>query len=533
MKSWLNIFSKTVLTVTLLITLLMQVSCSWVGVRTPAAKKPAPSVTAEDVFSIEASKTTAKQDLKQPMLTILQANSQRISYVSQLSKDLPEGTAFKIEFDVVDDKYTVRIHHTKNAFKDEAATLELGQFLQKLTHNINLEHELSIFEMYYNAREGDPIALDNFLKMKVSNETYPSFPFIEYSESEIQRRTEAAKGLRDELKVSIKDLKEERAVLAKKRKALMDKLDKAPDAKQFRALVAKNDRIGAADLLEKYLPFEEMAPFEKRYWETQLDIMRNPVPLDQRVLIYRGIDEDFLHIAWEGNKEMDKTEALRESKAFVMSSVLVKNQGSWNRRLRSLEAMNEKFIATIHNSSEFSQSARISTMFIKHSEEPKGSPFLSFTPSYSVAQSFGSTRSMTALIDPRSLNFNYYSTFTGEAEFLQPLVTFPDEVVAIWNQDYHSEIDRAAFFKERLKLRISDEYGANKADAIIKRIEKNSADYFENVLKINDHKKAKVTGGTMAAFYKKFAKTGDFKPAMTPQGNLTCKDLLKIFWTVP
>lgn len=528
MKTSWTIFSRTVLTVTLL----LQFSCSWMGVRTPAAKKPVPVISADEVFSIEAGKTTGKNDLKQPVLTILGTNSQRISYVAQLSKDLPEGTAFKIEFDVIDDKYTIRILHTKNAFKDEAATLELGQFLQKLSHNLNLEHELSVFEMYYNAREGDLIALDNFLKLKASGEAY-SFPFIEYSEEEISRRTAAAKDLREELKAPIKDLKKERALLSAKRKAVMDKLDKAPNAKQFKALVAKNDRKGAADLLAKYLPFEEMAPYEKRYWETQLDIMRNPVPLDQRVLIYRGLSEDFLHIAWEGNKELDKDEALRESKAFVMSTVLVKNQGSWNRRLRSLEAMNEKFIATINDSSEFSQSARISTMFIKHSEEPKGSPFLSFTPNYSVAQSFGHSQSMTALIDPRALNFNFYSTYTNEAEFLLPLVTFPDEVVAIWNQDYHSDIDRASFFKERLKLRISDEFGANKADAIIKRIEKNSADYFENVMKINDYKKAKISGGTMAAFYKKFAKAGDFKPAMTPQGNLTCKDLLKIFWTVP
>lgn len=532
MKSWWNIFSKTVLTVTLLITLLLQTSCSWIGVRHPAAKKAAPAITADDVFSIEASKTTTKNDLKQPVMTILGTNSQRISYVPQLSKDLPENTAFKIELDVIVDKYTIRILHTKNAFKDEAATLELGQFLQKLAHNLNLQHELSIFEMYYNAREGDLIALDNFLKLKAADDFYP-FPFIEYKPDEITRRMEAAKEMREELKVSIKELKKERAVLTEKRKALMDKLDKAPDAKQFKALVAKNDRQGAADLLAKYLPFEEMAPFEKRYWETQLEIMRKPVPLDQRVLIYRGLEEDFLHIAWQGNKELDKDEALKESKAFVMSTVLVKNQGSWNRRLRSLEAMNDKFIATIDNSNEYSQSARISTMLIKHSEDPKGSPFLSFTPRYSVAQSFGETRSMVALMDPRSLNFNFYSTFTGEAEFLQPLVTFPDEVVAMWNIKYHADYDRASFFKEQLKNRIAEEYGANKADDIIKRIEKNSADYFENVLQINDHKNKKVTGGTMAAFYKKFAAAKDFKPAMTPQGNLTCKDILKIFWTVP
>lgn len=513
----------------LLTAMILQFGCGQIGVRMPAAKKIVQTISVDEVFSIKAGQTKSSVDLKSQFEQSIQGGI--LSFETEATKDLPPGVAFRVEMDVVDNVYTYRILHTKDAFKDNDAVYELTHFISKLKAGGGLQNALSLFEMYYNAREGDAIALENFLKIREQNSSFYS-PHFQIPADYAERLAESTE-LKHELADDIKEIKRQRKILAEKRKALMDKLDKAPDAKQLKTLVAKGDRKGVADLLQKYLPFEEMAPFEKRFWETYLDVIRNPAPLDQRILIYRGLQDDFIHLAYDGNKEIEKAEALKEGKVFVMSTVLVKNQGSWNRRLRSLESMNEKFIGTINNSDEFAQSARISTMFMQHSSDPKGSPFLSFTPQFHTAQSFGTNKMMMGLIDPRLVHFNYVSRFPNEVEFLLPLVTFPDEMAGFWISEHHADHERNAFFEERLKLLIEAEYGKGKADNIIKTIKKNSDDFFFSVYKKGGTPIKGVKSGTMAAFYKKFAKSGDFKPAFTPDGDLTCKDILKLFWAVP
>lgn len=513
--------------------LIMQMSCSWTGLRIPSAVPKATPVSIDEVFSFEASPEIGKKDYKQFFIDSLSfQGNQKIDILFVPSTELSDKTSFKLEFDVVKDKYIYRIYHSKNAFKDVGALHELGFFIQKIKNMPELSNHLSMFEMYYNAREGDVIALDNFVKVRASTDKFYNFLFEEDVSLNFANRIKNINELRAELAPAIKDFKTERKTLEESRKNILDKLDKAPEGKQFRALVAKGDRAGAADLLKKYLPFEDMAPYEKRFWDIHIEVMKNPVPLDQRVLIYRGLNEDYIHSAIQNGEELTKADAIKESKAFVMSSVLVKNQGSWNRRLRSLEAMNEKFIATIKDKSEYAQSARISTMFLKHSENPQGSPFISLTPNIGVAESFGQKQLMSALVDPRLIHFNYVSSFDNEIEFLMPLTTFPDDMVGLWTPD--APLTEREFLEERLKVRISDEFGKGKTEDIIKRIKKNSADFFSEVYKDEKPKITKVAGGSMAEFYKKFAKTkGTIIPPMTVKGDLTCKDLLKIFWTAP
>lgn len=524
---------KTFTQIILGFALILQVSCSWIGVRSPSAIPKVPVVSLDEVFSIESSAQIDKKDFQQYFKDSMGFQGKNnIEFVFVQTTDLPAKTSFKLELDVVKDKYTYRIFHTKNAFKDHGAVYELGFLIQKIKSSPLLGNNLSMFEMYYNAKEGDVIALDNFLKIRASNNSFYASPFEEDLTENIAKRFKVFEELREELAPQVKEVKNQKKILDASRKTLLDKLDKAPEGKQFRALIAKGDRNGVADLLQKYLPFEDMAPFEKRFWEMHLEVIRNPVPIDQRVLIYRGLNDDYIHSAIVGGEELSKTDAIKDSKAFVMSSVLVKNQGSWNRRLRSLEAMNEKFIAIVNDSSEYTQSARISTMFLKHSGNPQGSPFISLTPNIGVAESFGQKQLMSALVDPRLIHFNYVSSFENEIEFLMPLTTFPDDLVGIWIPE--APLAKKEYLEERLKMRISDEFGKTKTDDIIKRIKKNSADFFSTVYDDAQPKITKTTGGTMADFYKKFGKAeGTIKPAMTPKGDLTCKDLLKIFWMVP
>lgn len=452
------------------------------------------------------------------------------------SKNLPKETAFHIEMDidVKSSQMIYRIFYSPSALKDEVASAAMMNFVIKLMNKDNLETKQAYFEMYYNAKNGDPIALDSFLKLRQGTPVDMSGVAGEiFQKEKYTNHQKIIEQYRKTLATEIKQLKAKRSKDKIKRKSAMDALDKAPESKQLRTLIAKGDRAGTGALLKKYLPWEEMAPFEKGFWENYIDIITNPVPLEQRVLIYRGIDDDYIHKAMVNGKELTEKEAIIEGKAFVMSSVMVKNQGSWNRRLRSLEAMNDKFIGTINRSDEYAQVARISTMFLNHSTTPQGSPFLSFSPNFNVAEDFGAQRVSAYLIDPRLLNFNYTSFFENEIEFLIPLSTFPDEMVAIADVELLPEnfsADREKYINHQLEKLIVAKYGESKKNEVVQKIKKNSYHFFRREFTEMKDVPGKNPGASNLTFYKKFLGADDPKPALSPKGELTCKDLIELFW---
>lgn len=59
-----------------------------------------------------------------------------------------------------------------------------------------------------------------------------------------------------------------------------------------------------------------MPPFEKLFWETHLTVMVDPLPLEDRVLIYRGINDDIVQTAQEGGKALSKEELLKSKRYF-------------------------------------------------------------------------------------------------------------------------------------------------------------------------------------------------------------------------
>jgi hypothetical protein len=274
-----------------------------------------------------------------------------------------------------------------------------------------------------------------------------------------------------------------------------------------------------------------MAPFEKKYWDTYLEIIRKPLPLHQRVIVYRGIDDDLFNAAVENGEELEKDTAIRESKAFVMSTIMTKNQGSYNRRLRSLEAMYEKTISTVYGESGYSRSARITTMFKNHSADPVGSPFLSMTPDVNIASSFGSSRNSAYLIDPRAIQFNFTSGFENEKEFLLGLTTFPEDMFGYWSSEHSQTSVHATFFKEKLLDRIEKEYGKTDKEKIIKEIEKNTTDFFQPVYSTGSNSKSKYKGSVLQ-FFKSFFKSNPKAPVLNinPNGDLGCDSLIKAFW---
>jgi hypothetical protein len=318
---------------------------------------------------------------------------------------------------------------------------------------------------------------------------------------------------------------------------VIDILDKASVDHQFKNLVAKNDRAGASDLLKKYLPWEQMAPFEKRYWETYLDAIVHPLPMEQRIFIYRGINDDFIYSAYQGEKELEKETAKKEGKIFVMSTIMTKNQGTWNRRLRSLTAMNEKFIGTNSKlESEFTKSARIVTMFTNHSINPQGSPFLSLTPKFNIAQIFGAQKMSAYALDPRLLSFNFASHFQYEAEFLLPLMVFPEDVVGYFDNKIHTDKKNTEeLMKNLFREKLVKAHGEQKGEEIFQKVLKNSQEYFDSALNrlggkmLNGHQQE---SSLASKFFNKIFVKKIIAPIVeiAPKTNTTCVDIIASFW---
>lgn len=517
-------------------------SCSTVQNRLPAE---ADNPLFDAVFSIPKGTIESEISFENNVRNELAAQQERIGKASfELIevKTMPNTNAYKIELGLT--KRSVlnhdvsllhyKIFYTSSAFNDPIASYHLLDFLSHMSASKELLSPYSTFELYHNAKLGDPIALDLFYKIQTSENHYIDDQASTFFQDESYKNTKKRlEELRTQLAPKIKELKANRSTKKNERKAGLDILDKLPADQQFRTLVSKGDRVGAAELIKKYLPWEEMAPFEKQFWETYLAVVVNPVPLKERVLIYRGLDGDYVHRAYVAGHELSEKEAILQNKVFFMSTVLTKNQGTWNRRLRSLEAMNKKYIGEIDESSENSQAARISTMFLKHSGKAEGSPFLSFTPQMSVAESFGDERVSGFLIDPRLLNFNYTSAFEEEIEYLVPLTTFPDEIVGIVDKKLHPDEFVPNHMEEaldrRLEKLIANTYGENQKEEIVKKIKKNTYDFFkgETVLVNPD---LPSVGKSNINFYKNFLTKNDPRPTLSPEGELGCKNLIQLFW---
>lgn len=492
----------------------------------------------EEVFTIKAGENAQEEavDLKNVVeekmswLTVRKNKDQVFELI--LSKELTPERPYKIVLDINQNtgKYVFKIYHHSSALKDKSATYSMLALAHKVLLNTP-----AFFELYFNAKAGDPFALANFLSIKDdANQNFSEEAKGLFTTSEFDQRRADNQEIKLRLNSEIKQLKAWQKKENEKRKATLSALDKAQDELQFRTLVAKGDRKGAAKLLQNYLPWEMMAPFERKYWETYLEVVANPVPLEERVLIYRGLDEDFINSGLSHGVALSQKQAILEDNAFVMSSLMVKNQGSWNRRLRSLETMNTKEIGTIKGQEEFAQSTRLTTMFANHSGDPMGSPFISFSPNISIADEFGSKRISAYLIDPRLLRYNYASILKYESEFLVPLTTFPDDLIAIADNELHGlngiqEEGKKNFLHEKFVKKIDALYGEDRASEVINKIEKNSYAFFhskfENMLVVE----GKDPGPANLKFYKSLGR-GAIKADLTPKGELNCKDLIPLFW---
>ncbi len=528
-------------------------SCSYFGsTRNPAAKDDILQTQDEvlQVFEFRTSNVSTKTDFREVIQKYIKdnvlfkgtystGNEIAVEFVEDAT--LPKGVSYFPEFQVKDNVYKIIVLHSKEGINDPVASAELLNFFRTLEMDKYFMSHFSAFEMYYNAIEQDPLTAQNWAKIREAAANMDATSEFSSVKDQLKTRgAEWAKEKEDYTAIAQQELKHQKKADLERR-AVIDALDKATDDQQFKNLVAKNDRKGVADLLKKYLPWEAMSPFEKRYWETYLDVVVNPVPMEKRILIYRGVQDDFIYSAYKGGKELEKEVAQKEGDVFVMSSILTKNQGTWNRRLRSLTAMYEKFIATNPLlESEYTKTARIVTMFVNHSKNPQGSPFLSFTPKFSVAYQFGSKKMSAHALDPRLISFNFASKFKNEVEFLLPLVTFPEDVVGFYDQNIHTDMVNSEEQMQKLfKAKLVKTYGEEKANQVYEKVLANSKEYFDSALNRYQGKVTAVVAvpkeeGFMGKFFNKiFGKKVQAPPPpvdVAPVKSAACMDIITSFW---
>lgn len=544
---------KTISQLTLLTILsLLLNSCSYFEYqRNPAAEKEIVQSKEEvlQVFEFHTSninhpgkdyRKTIQSFIKDNILfqgTYGTGNEVAVEFVEDVS--LPKGVSYFPQFQVKDNTYKIVILHSKAGVSDPVASSELLNFLRTLKDENYFMSHFAAFEMYYNAAELDPVSAQNWAKVReVAALTDSRSEFGQDAANALKVRGEGwTKEKEDYADKAEQELKLQRKQ-DKVRRAVIDTLDKASDDLQFKNLVAKNDRLGVAELLKKYLPWEQMAPFEKRYWETYLETIKNPLPMEKRILIYRGIQDDFIYSAYEGGKELEKEVAHKEGKVFVMSTIITKNQGTWNRRLRSLTAMNEKFIGTNAKlEDEYTKSARIMTMFVNHSKNPQGSPFLSFTPRFHVAQQFGANKMSAYALDPRLLSFNFASKYKNEVEFLLPLMAFPEDVVAFYDSNIHKDMSNTEEqMKKLFKAKLIAAHGEDKAANIYQSVLKNSKEYFDSALNRYEGKMTAAVAPKEPNFMVKFFNKIFTKKVVAPVAEVqpakssACVDIMTSFW---
>ncbi|TDP55735.1 hypothetical protein C8D79_0792 [Bacteriovorax stolpii] len=493
-----------------------------------------PPLNADQLFTIKSTTQTKNgQDFVKAIKGSFGYQGVEVNFIEDAK--MASSDAYKIVPTVEGQAYKLQIFYSAQAKIDQDAANELKAVMEQIM-NKKFISQFSVFELYYNAKVQDFQTLQVMAKIRQAALVEDLYGVDADYKMRSQERAEYWKQINEKFdsveRVYNKQVKAQDTA----RRAVMDALDKASDDQQFRALIARNDRKGATELLRKYLPWEQMPPFEKMFWENHLSIMADPLPYEDRVLVYRGINDDIVQVAEVGGKELARAEAIKDQKIFLMSTMMTKNQGTWNRRLRSLTAMYEKFMGTDNNgSSEYTRSTRITTMFVKHSKEPKGSPYLSYTPKFSVASSFGNKRNTAYFIDPRMMYFNYASKYAHEIEFLLPIMSFPDDLAAVWDMELHPEGNGNVekFLKQKAIEKLDHELGAGKGAATFDRIVLNSEKYFKPVL---GGKTGAVVApkpdGKFIAFFKNLFGMPTKKAAevITEKSDMACLDLIQLFW---
>lgn len=335
-------------------------------------------------------------------------------------------------------KITIDLKITPEGLNNSAVVTEEIIHLNQIKYNFT--HPYVWAEAVANARAGSLPSLEKlaFLELEAAKVFETKYTEL-FGEVPDNIKSYASARLKDAEEKFQKISKESQAWSKKQNKALelkrseFDALEK--QELKFNDLVMNNDRKGARLMLEKYLPWDVMEPSEKNAWKTWLDAMENP-DTSKAVLMFRGMD-DYKYLT-----------SAASANPGVFSTILMRNQGNYSRRLRSLTTSRVRF-----GTDAYKSNPSLLVQMSNHAGSPIGSPFLSFSDER-VAQRFGSRSRMAVKIDPKRILPNAMAfSFGGEREMLVPLVVFPDEVVHAETAPKGLSLD-ADKFKENVEKKL-------------------------------------------------------------------------------
>jgi len=197
-------------------------------------------------------------------------------------------------------------------------------------------------------------------------------------------------------------------------------------------LVKTNNRKGVYDLLNLYLPWDLMEPIEKKMWSRWLELILSKPDKNTGVILYRGL----------ADKEAKRVFLDSEGRPGMFSPILINNQGSYTRRLRSLSTKRnetgdwvtlKKQTMDLYRS--VNPSVSVVRQWIRHADDPMGSQYISFSTDAVLALKWADATLVESavvgvLVHPKMLIPNAVSDFiTTEKEILLPLLVFPEDVV--------------------------------------------------------------------------------------------------------
>lgn len=432
----------------------------------------------EEVYSKVKSMNRLFESSAQKYTVDMRSVEIQIKYVD----DLPENAAYVLDSKIDQvGKHIIQIYGSKKATTDMTAQDEIKGLLDKFLDKDVYPNPFGMFETMMNARAGHKPAqlhLQQIHKMVLDevSEDIDGDP--------LRAKMSDVDSTIDELEAAIKIVKKDVKAQETSRKEIMKTLDKAAADGQLKTLLQSNDREGVAALLEKYIPREQMTPMEHKFWDFTLNKIRNPTELKNRVLMYRGTDGDRLYPMIAEGAELSKEEAVKKGKLGAMSTVLTRNQGTWNRRLRSLQTMyGKEFSQNPQNpKSKYVESARLTTWMKQHADDPVGSPFLSFSSDFNVAYRFGKESLGAFLVDPEVIVFNQMTDYTDELEFLHTLVSFPDEMFSYYDSEFDGKMSNSEVKNKvvtDLKKTLKDQYG-DQSEEIFETIVERSKNYVDS-----------------------------------------------------
>lgn len=334
---------------------------------------------------------------------------------------LPDGKLAEIIPDFDPTKgLMIKLNITEQGLNNTGVVLEEMAHLAQITGDY-FDHPLVWAEMTLNAKHGSRRSQLYLAKAEVDAMDMILDGEFDVDLSSMRTYFETRKAHAEKIVTNVKTVANQenkaRRNFGQQWKDLQSALEK--ENLKLDNFIASNDRAKVRELIETYMPWEEMEPTEISSWYHWLDAMTEPVNESDKVVLFRGLADDLIRQGDNGSP-------------FLMAKLLTKNQGNYTRRLRSLKTFRSK-MATKATSIDV-EIPTISMVLKAHSRDPFGSPLMS-AADYRVASIFANETmdngKIAAInINPKRLLYNLISDY-GENERLIPMILFPDEIVHI------------------------------------------------------------------------------------------------------